>query len=166
MAVLSPQQLSLSRLAGVAFEGASEVVTLTSSTQLRAYSAAGVQVGDSVSVSAGFAVATQKTYELVAVTDTFFEVLSSLPLPPETSVAPGAAGMIFYQNAKNFLYLEADQECIVRLNGSTDSTQRVAPVVAGDADRPGMYFKNGPTWSLTVVNASSTSLNLLVVGAE
>ena len=164
LAVLSPQSLSLSRLPGASFEGVSEVVTLTSNSQLRAYSAAGVQVGDSVAISSGFAVATRKTYGVVAVTDTFFEVYSSLPLPLETSVIPTAAGMVFYSSAKNTLYIEGDQEFVVQLNGSTDFSQHVSPVLAGEL--PGPYYKNGPAWSLTVVNMSSTSLNLMVIGAE
>jgi len=164
MAVLSPQSLSLARLPSASFEGVSEVVTLTSNAQLRAYSAAGMQVGDSVAISAGFSTATQKTYDVVAVTDTFFEVRSSLPLPLESSVIPTAVGMVFYSSAKNFLYVEGDQEFVIRLNGSTDSTQRVSPVSAGEI--PGAYFKNGPTWSLAVVNMSSTLLNLMVIGAE
>ena len=166
LAVLSSTSLSLGRPTGTDFEATSEVVTLTTNNQLKAFSVAGVQVGDKVDISAGFATATQKTFEIVTVTSTYFEVVSTTALPLESAITPTATGMIFYTDSKSFLYLEADQEAVLRLNGASDNSQRVSPIEAGNVDRPGIYMKRGPCWSLVVVNKSQVDLNLLLVHCE
>jgi len=156
----------LARFTGADFTAVSETVALTTNSQFQAFSSSGVQVGDKVDISAAFALATRKTFDVVAVTSNFFEVISTTPLPLETGITPGASGMIFYTDSKSFLYIEADQEAAVRLNGSTDSSQRLSPIEAGNPDRPGMFLKRGPAWSLTIVNRASVTLNVVVVHAE
>lgn len=165
LGVQDSKNLTLVRLAGVDFEAVSETQTLTSDIQFQAFSASGVQIGDSVDISMGFAAVTQRTFEVAYVSSNYIEIVSTLPLPAQTGITPTAAGMIFYTDAKSFLYVEADQECAIRLNGSTDNSQRISPVEASNKDRPGVYMKRGPSWSLTVVNRSSVSLNLLVIDA-
>lgn len=166
LGVTSTTELVLVRPAGVAFSAISEVVTPISNSQLRAYSAAGVQVGDSVDISAGFSAATRQTFPVLAVTDSFVEILSSMPLPAEASILPTATGMMFYQEVKSFLYLEASQTVIVRINGDTSDKQRVEPVDASDPARPGIFMKQGPVWLLTVVNRSSTAVDITAIHAE
>ena len=166
LAVLSSTSLSLARFAGTDFSATNEVVTLTANSQLQAFSTAGVQVGDKVDISAGFATTTRTTFEVIAVTQTFIEVISTTALPPETAITPGTSGMIFYTDAKSFLYVEADQEAAVRLNGSTDSSQRLSPIEAGNPDRPGIFLKRGPAWSLSIVNRAPVTLNVVVIHAE
>ncbi len=166
LAVIDSQNLSLARFAGTDFSATSEAVTLTANSQLQAFSTAGVQVGDNVDISAGFSAATRKTYEVIAVTSKFIEVLSTTALPPETGITPGVSGMIFYTDAKSILYIEADQEACVRLNGSTDNSQRLSPIEPGNADRPAPYFKRGPAWSLSIVNRAPVTLNVVVIHAE
>lgn len=166
LAVLSGSSLSLARFAGADFSATNEVVTLTSNSQLQAYNAVGVQVGDKVDINAGFAISTRKSYEVVAATQTFIEVLSTTALPPETGITPGAAGMIFYTDCKSFLYVEADQEAAIRLNGSTDNSQRLSPIEAGNPDRPGIFLKRGPAWSLSIINRAPVTLNVVVIHCE
>jgi len=166
LAVLDSKNLSMARFAGSDFEAVNETVTLTANSQLQAYSTTGVQTGDRVDISAGFAAATRKTFEIVTVTSTFIEVMSTTALPPETGVTPGTSGMIFYTDAKSFLYIEGDQEAAVRLNGSTDNSQRMSPIEAGNPDRPGQYLKRGPAWSLSIVNRAPVTLNVVVLHAE
>lgn len=166
LAVLDNQNLSLARFPGADFEAVGETQTLLSDAQLQAYSTSGVQPGDHVDISGGFAPVIQKTFEVVNVTSKFFEVVSTSPLPAQTGITPGASGMIFYTDAKSFLYLEIDQECAIRLNGSTDNSQRLSPIEAGNSDRPGTYMKRGPAWSLTIVNRSTVTLNAFVLHAE
>lgn len=166
LAATSTTSITLVRLVGETFSGISEAVTITANSQFVAYSSAGVQIGDSVDISAGFNFATQKTFEVVAVTDSFFEIVSSSPLAAETGILPGAAGMIFYTDTKLFLYIEASQDIAVRLNGDTGNTQRVSPVDASDPLRPGMYMKWGPVFSLVVVNRSSVPVNVMIIHAE
>lgn len=166
LAVLSSTSLSLARFAGVDFAATNEVVTVTSAPQLQAFSTAGVQVGDKVDISAGFATSTRKTFDVVAVTSTFIEVISTTALPPETGITPGTTGMIFYTDSKSVIYVEVDQEACIRLNGSTDNSQRLSPIEAGNPDRPAPYFKRGPAWSLSIVNRAPVTLNVVVIHAE
>lgn len=148
------------------FTGVSETATLTSNSQIRAFGSSGVQIGDSVAITSGFQTAAQKTFIVTAVSDSFIEFISSVALANQTSITPTASGMIFYTETKRFVYIEADQECTVRLNGDSSNVCRVSPAVPGDPYAPGIFFKTGAVFSLTVVNSSSSTLNLLVITAE
>jgi hypothetical protein len=158
--------LQLSRPIGSSFLGYSEVVTVVSNPQVVAFSAAGVQVGDSVNISAGFNGVIPGTYAIVAVTATWFEVIATQPLPISATAVPGVAGMIFYTDAKRYIRVEADQFCIVRLNGDTSDINDVTPWSAGDPEQTGWFEKCGPCWSAVVVNKSSSPLNIYFISAE
>lgn len=160
------QTLQLVRPTGVAFTGYSETVTPASNGQLVAFSAAGVQVGDGVAVSAGFPAAVLNTYHVVAVTDTWFEVTATQQLPVTSTAIPGAAGVTFYTAAKRYVYVEVDQEAVLQLNGDTGNSNRTSPWSPGDPDQAGSYEKAGPCWQLVVVNLSAQPLNVLVITAE
>lgn len=162
----SSTNITLVRPAGVDFEGVTQAVTLTANAQFRAYSAAGVQVGNSVDISAGFTLATRKTYEIVAVNDLFFEVISTTALAAQAGVLPGATGIVFFSTNKTFLYIEASQESSVRVNGDTGNFQRMSPSDASNSARPAPYLRLGPTWLLTIVNLSATTLNVMLIHAE
>lgn len=166
LAVASATSITLVRPAGQDFEGASEAVTPTSNSQLRAYSAAGVQIDDSVDVTAGFNLATRKTFDVVAVTDVFVEVVSTTPLATESGIMPTAAGMVFFSETKNFLYLEARREIIVRLNGDTGNTQRATPDDPSDPLKPGPYMIRGPIWRLDLYNRGATAADVTVITSE
>lgn len=166
LAKTDAQNLVVSRFVEDVFEAVSETVTLTSNAQLRAFSSSGVQVDDSMVISAGFSTAAQKSYTVTAVTSTFVEFVSSLPLPNQTGIVPGAAGISFYTDNKRLLYIEADQECVVRINGDTGNYQRLSPIEPGNTSRPGIFLKWGSVYSLTIVNKSTSTLNCLVISAE
>jgi hypothetical protein len=148
------------------FLGLSEVATPSAPGQILGYSQAGVQVGDKLNLSAGFAATAQKTYEVLEVTSNWVTIFSSTPLATQTGVTPGAAGMQFYTGSKRFLRIEADQETVLKLNGDTGSLLRLSPWQAGDPEQVAEFTKVGPTWSLTVVNRSAQTLNLTVISAE
>lgn len=148
------------------FEGVSETVTLTSNNQIRAYGSSGVQVDDTVVISAGFSATTKKSFTVTAVTDLFIEFVSTLGLPDETGITPGAAGMLLSTDSKRVLYVEADQECVLQLNGDTGEYQRLSPIEAGNPNMPGIYLKWGAVYSLTVLNKSASTLNIIVITAE
>jgi hypothetical protein len=166
LGVTSIKSIIVARSAGNSFEGTSEIVTPTANSQIQAFSTSGVQVSDKLDISAGFSPSTRKTFEIVAVSSTYIEVISTSPLPPELNAIPGIGGMLFYTDSKIFLYVETDQESSIRLNGSTDNSQRLSPVEPGNQDRPAIYLKNGPTYSLSIVNRSATTMNAIVVHAE
>lgn len=158
--------LTLARMPGETFEGASETVTPSTASQLQAFSAAGVQVGDTVDISAGFAAPAQRTFDLVAVNPKWIEFESTAPLGPQTGITPTTTGLAIYTMAKRFLFIESDQEIVVRLNGDTGNTTRVTPIIPGDENFPGVYAKIGPAWKLVLVNRSSSRANVTVAHAE
>ena len=63
--------------ANASFSGVGETVALTSNAQLQAFSPTGVQIGDTLSISAGFSLVTQKTLLLPL----HFTLNSSAPRP-------------------------------------------------------------------------------------
>lgn len=164
IAVLSTSSLQLARPSGEDFSATAETQTPASADQLQIFSASGVQIGDAVDISSGFSF--QDTFIVAAVTANFFEVISSKVIPTEVGVTPGAAGMVFYTDTKNFLYIEVDQEAAVRLNGDSGSFNRLSPREPGSTTMPGVFMKMGPVWSLVIVNRTSVTMSALVIHAE
>lgn len=158
--------ITLVRPDGTDFEGVSEIVTPASNSDLQIFSASGVQVGDRVAITAGFNVNTQRTFDVLAVTPSHFEISSSKPLVEEAGVIPGAAGMAFYGDACRFIYLESTQLVAVRVNGVTDNRDQMEPTDVSDSNQPGQFMKRGPTWSLALVNLSSVETTVVVIRAE
>lgn len=160
------QNLVITRPFGTAFEGVTETQTLTSNAQMVAYGSAGVQIGDTMVLSSGFATASLKSFVITAVTDKFVEFTSTLPLPNQTGILPTATGMVFYTDNKRIVYIEADQEAVVQINGDTGEFQKLSPIEPGNPLKPAIFLKSGSVFSLTVVNKSTSTLNVLVVSAE
>jgi hypothetical protein len=157
--------LQATRLAGQQFVGINEQVTVTDAAQFQIFSSTGVQVGDKVEISSGFAIATRKTYEVVAVNPKWVEVVSTSPLALETA-APGMGGMSFYTSSKRFVRVEVDQEALVRMNGDTGSSQRLSPVIPGDSLQTAWFEKFGPAWSLVIVNRSASRMTVNMLTCE
>ncbi len=163
---VTARTITMSRVSGEAFSGYAEVAEVTDAKQFQAFSTTGVQEGDFVYISQGFALSARRAYEVKAVNPSWIEIVSSSPLGPQAGVLPTAAGMVFYTNAKQFLRVEGDQEFVVRLNGATDDSQKVEPWVSGDPEKMGAYEKAGPCWKLVVVNKAPVKLNVIVLSAE
>lgn len=157
----SGASLTLSRPSSE-FGAVSEAVT-PSTNGVLAFSVAGVQAGDKADLSAGFDF--MGTFPVLAVTSKWFEVTSTSPLVAATGT-PGVAGLAFYTSAKRFLRIEADQDCVVRVNGDTSNSNRLSPWHAGETGQVAEFVKVGPTWSLSIVNRSTSPLNLTVISAE
>jgi hypothetical protein len=162
----SPNAITLARPVGQSFNAAAETVSVTNTAQgpILAYSATGVQVGDTVDISGGFQTSAQKSYTVAAVSSNWFEVMSVSPLAEETGIAPNAA-LKFYANAKAFLRVETDQDVLVYLNGSSSGI-RIIPVVAADPANMGWFENYGAIWSLSVYNRSAYDANCNTFSAE
>jgi hypothetical protein len=158
--------LQLSRPDDVDFSAFSQVIVSTANTNLAAYTAAGVQVGNSVNISNGFSVPVLKTYVIDRVTPTWFEVISTAALPIAQTGVPTTTGMVFYNQAKVYLKIEADQQSVVRVNGDSTDNNWISPWSPADPTLVAEFSKTGPTWSLVVVNKTTSSLNLFVISAE
>lgn len=163
----SATSMTLVRRVGESFVGVSEAVTPTTNAQVAIFSAAGVQVGDSLKISGGFSAVSRKTFVVSEVTPTWVEFTSTEALPLESSVTVGATSLTFYTASKRFIRIEADQDAIVRVNGDTGSFLQIAPLVAGDRDQMGHFELMGPVWQLVIVNLSTTAtLKLTLLTCE
>lgn len=158
-------QLTLGRSAGTVFEGATETVAITDDAEFQVFSAAGVQVGDTVDISAGFALSAQAAYEVVAVTATRLEFESAAPLADETAV-PGTAGLVVYSAAKRFVHVESDQPLAVRYNGDTTDNNRLDPWIPADDSLIGYDSKVGTVYSLALKNRSTQTANVTFISVE
>lgn len=166
IAVLGATNIQVTRLDGESFTATGETVLLTANTQFQAFSATGVQIGDSVRISAGFAQASRKTYTVDRVTSTWFEVISTTPIAAESGKLPGAAGMSFFTDAKRFVHVEADQEAVAQFDSDTGETGTMSPVQAGDKTQPGWREAMGTSYKLTILNKSGVTLNYICLTAR
>lgn len=154
--------LVLKRPSGSVFSGSSESGTIvTSDSELIAYSAAGVQVGDSVDIG-GFAA--DGVFKVVLVTSERVDFVSSEPRANELAVIPGVNGMVFYSDYKQFLYIESSQKIAVRLNGNVNNDCLVEPFL--NKTSPGILSKSGAVFSLNLVNLSNSNSECLVITAS
>lgn len=158
--------LTLARPQGMGFEAIAEAAIATATGDILVYSTAGIQIGSVVDLLVGFQGPALKSYRILAVTPTWFEVQSTVPLAAEAGVVPGTSGIQFYTAAKRFLRMEFDQECVLRFNGDAGSYNIVTPWQPGDPDLVGECVKVGTTWRLVVVNRTTATLHLLVISAE
>jgi len=165
----SPQTITVVRFPGVSFSGVPESIVQTNNSQFQAFSSAGVQLEDTLQISAGFSPITQETaYTIATVTANFVEFLSSSPLPLETGIQPTASGMTFYSIAKRFVRIEIDQPCYVQFNGSSDVNNLIIPRLAGDlANNFGWFEKWSNVFSVNIVNKSqNNTLNVIFISAQ
>lgn len=127
-----------------------------------------IQIGDKVSINSGFSIATQGIYEVSEVTPTWFEIAVGAPagIPIETDILPGASGVVFYKEAKKFLFIAAQQQIAVRLNAETSNNVLIDPVEAGNPEKAGIMIKNGSFYKLTLVNAALMEANVIVATVE
>lgn len=159
------QTVTLTRPAGQDFSGMSQVVTPVI-TDICAYKNDIVQVGDKMEISAGFAANARRTYTIAAVTESWVEFISDVPLAAQADIIPTMAGLRFYSSGKKFIRIEADQDTVVRMNGDTTDNVKMSPWTAGDPALVAEFTKVGPTYSLKIVNKSSQTLNAVVISAE
>lgn len=162
----SGASVTMARAPGSIFSGYSEVVTPSVATQFQAFSATGVQVGDTLDLSAGFAAPALHSYEIVAITSKWVEFQSTAPLGAQTGILPGATGLVVYTSAKRWVMVETDQELCARVNGDTTNHVKVQPWVPGDPAFVGSFSVVGPVWKLVLVSLSTAPATVVVSSAE
>jgi hypothetical protein len=160
----SATELTLVRETGSVFSGVAETVAVTANTQFLAYSSDGVQIDNVVGFVSGFERSLLHNYEIVEVTSTFIEFQSSAPLPTTSSVTPGASSLVIYASAKQYVYIESDQEVAISLNGLNSGV--IVPFQAGNRDYPALYEITSVVYSLTVTNNSTQQASVRVISAE
>lgn len=132
------------------------------------YSAAGVQIGDQVKITAtAYSVENRGVFTVTEVTSKFFELSNGNPGIPEGPTAVGSAsGIVFYDDLFSWAYIEADQDVSVRLNGDTTDNVVVTPVVPADASNPGVFLFHGDITQVVIANNGDATAQVKVVLAE
>lgn len=162
----TPTALILARASGSVFSGVSESVTPASVGQLLVFSANNIQVGDIVDISGGFSQAATHSYEVATVTPKWFEFQSTAPIGNQTGVIPDVFGLQFYILAKRWIRVEGDQEMAIQFNSDVSLNNRIEPLSPGDPSFVGFLEKLGTVWHMSVVNLSTSVLNVFVASAE
>lgn len=157
--------LTIARLPGTVFSGATETVALSDNDQFQAYSSSGVQVGDTLDISGGFSTSSRTSYKVSSVTAKTVEFISTSPLALET-IIPGINSVKVYSAAKKYLMIESDQALAIKCNGSTDETNRIEPISSGNPNLVAFSEKWGTTYSLVLKNRTTVRANVLVISAE
>jgi hypothetical protein len=165
--VLNTSTIVLTRPAGMTYSFANQTVTVASNPQVIAFGPTGVQVGNSVDLNLGSFPQVLGTFAVQTVTPTYFEIVSTLPLPLLTGIMPNT-GMAFFSEAKAYAELYTDQSCSIQANNSSDSSERLDPWRAGSCDPNdfGYWKKVGLLWALYVTNRTAQSLNLVFISTD
>lgn len=152
------------RLVGQSFSGVNETVA-TATADVSFYSSSGVQVGDTVDITGTFSMATHRAYQISDVTPDTFDLVSAMPLPEET-VTYVSGSIAFYVGAKKLVYVEVDQDAVVRFNEDESDNNRVNPIIAGESSLVGYLHKYGTSYRVVLINKSINSLNVKYFLAE
>lgn len=139
----------------------SEVVTLVSVSDIKIFSASGIQKGDNLRIFGGFSPASFGTYEITLVTDDSIEFYSSKALASETRATDQLS---VYYGSKSFVYVEADQTVELTVNGQSNGS--IEPFIIGTTTKPAMFMKKSTMWSMTVTNGTINTVKVFYATIE
>jgi hypothetical protein len=83
-------------------------------------------------------------------------------LPTQTNITTEVA---IYSMAKTTIYLEADQNVELLINGA-NAGPILTPLVSNGKVYPGLFLLNSTTYSLSVTNTSITTANITLLSTE
>jgi len=130
--------------------------------QVRIYSAAGVQAGDTLLINSGFSLVTQGSYIVTSVADNFLEFSSTEVLPAEGPITTQVA---VYSSAKRLVYLESDQNVSMILNGV--GSNNIEPLADNcGCVKPGVFLQTSLVYSMSVTNNSLSAAKLFFASVE
>ena len=133
-------------------------------SQVKIYSAAGVQIGDTLSITGGFSPATWGSYKITSVADTFLQFSSLNTLPQESSITTD--DITVYYLAKKLIYLEADQHVALTINGVAGN--EIDPLLSCDCStlNPGVFMQSSTIYSLSITNDGVSTAKLFLASVE
>lgn len=131
-------------------------------TQLRIFSGGLVQIGDTLVISSGFSPVSLNSYTITQVTDYYVQFSYAGSLPTQGPITTEVA---VYNMAKSMIYIEADQNTEILINGSIFGPT-VMPTVSRGIARPGLFLLNSTVWSLSVSNNSINQANVTLLSTE
>lgn len=156
---ISGTKISAIRKEASLFEGIVENIP-NSSSDVIFFADDKISEGNKISISGAFSAASYGVFEVKDVSPNEIFLMSSLPLPEEVDISYTDGAIIFYTSTKKLIYIEVDQEVVIRFDGATDNTNKVSPVKAGDKFLPGYLHKWGDTYSCEIINKSVSSCNI------
>lgn len=130
--------------------------------QLRIFSGSGVQIGDTLVISSGFSPVSLNAYTITLVTDYYVQFSYAGSLPAEGPITTEVA---VYSMAKSMIYMEADQNVELFINGA-DSGPIINPPVSNGKALPGLFLLNSTVWSLSISNNSINNANVTLLSTE
>jgi len=130
--------------------------------QVRIYSAAGVQAGDTLLINSGFSLVTQGSYIITSVADNFLEFSSTKVLPEEGPITTQVA---VYSSAKRLVYLESDQQVTMELNGIAGNEIKPLADICGCV-KPGIFMRTSLVYSMSVTNNSLETAKCFFASVE
>jgi hypothetical protein len=156
---VSGSKVSVIRLVGEPFSGVAESL-IDASADVEFYADDGAQKGYKFELAGNFSFVSKKVYEILDSTPTKIYFVSASPLPTESAVIFTSGAITIFKASKKFMYIECDQDCIVRFNADTSDNNKLNPISAGDKDLPAFINKYGDCYSCTIVNKSINAMNV------
>lgn len=130
-------------------------------SQIQIFSAAGVQIGDTLFISSGFSPASFGSYKITAVAAQSIQFYSTAVLPQQSPVNTEVA---IYSSVKNLIYLESDSKVNVILNG-IDACD-IEPFVINNCVQPGVMLLKSTVYSLSLQNSGINPANIFFASVE
>jgi hypothetical protein len=137
------------------------VLGVNYASQIQIYSAAGVQVNDTLIISSGFSPVSYGSYLVSGVAANWLQFYTTSTLPQE---GPITTEVQIYEYAKRFIYMETNENVTVTINGT--QTANIEPWEIGTTTFPGQYMQKATIYSLSVTNTSTNAANLLLCSVE
>jgi hypothetical protein len=130
--------------------------------QIQIYSAAGVQIDDTVKITGGFSPISQNSYKISGVAADFIEFYYTEALPEELGIQTDSFNI--YSSAKQLIYLESDQKISVILNNMI--TNEIEPFVINNSKLPGVFLLKSTIFSLSISNNGIQPANIYFAAIE
>lgn len=133
------------------------------------YSASGVQINDEVRITASvFNPENRGTFKVLGITPSYFEIENNNPGISESGLTIGdSLGFVFYPNIYEWVYLEANQDLIVRFNEDTASTaMKLVTITPNDDSATSVFLGRIETYRIEVYNNGTSEAYLKFVLSE
>ena len=152
-------KISAVRMVGESFSGATESVAAVGG-DVEFYADDGVQAGDKFEITGTFSQVSRRVYEVKDVTPSAIQFVSATPIPVEIGPTFVPGSLIVYRSYKKLVYIECDQDAVVRFNADTSDNNKLTPIEAGNRDLPAFMHKWGAAYNCTIVNKSVNPMNV------
>jgi hypothetical protein len=131
--------------------------------QVQIYSAAGVQVSDTLIISGGFSVVSQNSYKVTDVSADSLEFYYTGILPVESNILTNS--LYIYSSAKKLIYMESNKKVALTINGTLIAAN-IEPATICNVQQSGVFMMQSTIYSLSVTNNSIDSASVFLAAIE